>query len=225
MNDRDKARRRPPAPHSPETPWRSASDLAAASRAFAPACERNKEPILAVLRTEFAAARTVLEIGSGTGQHAVFFARALGHLVWQTSDRAENHKAILAWVASEGPANVRAPLQLDVAGAWPQSQFDAVFSANTAHIISWPEVCAMIAGVGRVLTPGGAFALYGPFAYDGVHTSDSNAAFDRMLRERDPESGIRDLRDLEIEARRAGLALEADHVMPANNRTLVWRRS
>jgi len=212
------------ATHATPPDARKLAGPAVTAQAFAPACERNKGPILQVLRQEFARAASVLEIGSGTGQHAVFFARALDHLVWQTSDRAENHASIHAWIEAEGPPNVLAPLDLDVTGTWPPVQFDAVFSANTAHIMSWPEVCAMMAGVGRVLRPDGTFVLYGPFACDGVHTSGSNAEFDRMLRERDPSSGIRDVRDLDREAQTAGLTWKANHPMPANNRILVWRR-
>jgi len=192
---------------------------------FSAACERNKHPILEVLRVELAGARRVLEIGSGTGQHAVFFAAELPHLEWQTSDVREYHDSIHAWIAAHGTANVRPPLDIDVAkSAWPEGPFDAVFSANTAHIMSWPEVCAMIAGVGRVLSAGGAFVLYGPFSYDGRHTSESNVDFDRMLRARDPASGIRDVCDLDREAAAAGLERKADHAMPANNRTLAWRK-
>ena len=193
---------------------------------FAPACERNREPILEVLRGEFAGARRVLEIGSGTGQHAVYFARALPHVVWQTSDRSENHESILAWIAAEGPANVRMPLELDVARSpWPIDRFDAVFSANTAHIMSWPEVSAMFAGVGRVLDAGGTFILYGPFSSDGRHNSESNVRFDAMLRQRDPASGVRDLADLDREAEAAGMGRAAEYEMPANNRIVVWRKS
>jgi cyclopropane fatty-acyl-phospholipid synthase-like methyltransferase len=193
---------------------------------FSAACERNRQPILDVLRSELAGSATVLEIGSGTGQHAVFFAAALPGLVWQTSDRAENHDAIRAWIEAEGPANVRPPLELDVgASAWPDGPYDAVFSANTAHIMSWPDVCAMFAGVGRVLSAGGRFLLYGPFSFDGGHTSRSNVDFDAMLRQRDPASGIRDAKDLDVEAEKAGMRRSGDHAMPANNRILVWQKA
>jgi cyclopropane fatty-acyl-phospholipid synthase-like methyltransferase len=194
--------------------------------AVAEACERNKDPILAVLRAELTGARTLLEIGSGTGQHAVYFAAALPTITWQTSDRRENHETIRAWLEARPAPNLLAPLALDVAAdEWPSGPYDAVFSANTAHIMGWPEVCAMFAGVGRVVSPGGRFLLYGPFSYDGRHTSASNESFDRMLRRRDPASGVRDLRRLDEEARRAGLERTADYEMPANNRTIVWRRT
>jgi SAM-dependent methyltransferase len=197
-----------------------------ADKPFWPACERNKVPILEILRSEFAGASRVLEIGSGTGQHAAFLAPKLPHLVWQTSDVAANHSAIDAWIADSGAINLKAPVRLDVArDAWPDARsFDAVFSANTVHIMSWREVLAMLHGISGVLTIGGTFCLYGPFAYDGEHTSESNRDFDAMLRERDPESGIRDARVLATEAAARGLEAVGDHEMPANNRILVFRR-
>jgi cyclopropane fatty-acyl-phospholipid synthase-like methyltransferase len=192
---------------------------------FAESCEENKLPILEVLREEFAAVRRVLEIGSGTGQHAVFFAAQLPHLDWQTSDVAEYHAGIRAWIDDAGLANVRAPLMLDVAhDVWPDAAYDGVFSANTTHIMGWPEVEAMIAGIGRVLEPGGRFCLYGPFNYGGRFTSESNARFDQWLKARDPRSGVRDFEDLDRLAGAAGLRLAQDYAMPANNRTLVWVR-
>lgn len=192
---------------------------------YAEACERNQQPILDVLLTEFAAVRHVLEIGSGTGQHAVFFGRAMPHLVWQTSDLSENHASIRAWIDEAGLANVRPPLALDVLGEWPELEFDAVFSANTAHIMSWPAVTAMFAGVGRRLPPGGLLALYGPFSEGGQQVSASNTAFDQWLRVRDPESGIRDIEALDTLAQSHGLVFCRKYIMPANNRILVWQRS
>jgi cyclopropane fatty-acyl-phospholipid synthase-like methyltransferase len=191
-----------------------------------PACERNKVPILEILRREFAGASRVLEIGSGTGQHAAYFAAELSHLVWQTSDVAENHPAILAWIADSRATNLRAPIALDVdRDAWPEANsFDAIFSANTAHIMSWREVLAMLDGVSDVLETGGSFCIYGPFAYDGEHTSESNRAFDAMLRERDPQSGVRDAQLLAVEAAARGLRRVRDHDMPANNKILVFHR-
>ena len=192
-----------------------------------PACERNRDPILAVLREVFADRRQVLEIGSGTGQHAVYFAAALPGLGWQTSDLAENHPTILAWIRRHGSDNVCAPLTLDVAvRPWQiPRRPDAAFSANTAHIMGWPEVCDMFTGLGEVLPAGSPFCLYGPFNVAGQFTSDSNRDFDASLRLRDPRMGLRDLELLEKFARDCGFALEADHAMPANNRLLVWRRT
>ena len=192
---------------------------------FAPACERNKGPILEVLRHVFAGAADVLEIGSGTGQHAVWFAAGLPHLVWRTSELSYCHAGINAWIDDAGLDNVERPLDLDVAARpWPLSSAGGVFSANTAHYMHWPEVEAMFGGVADLLSPGGRFALYGPFARDGRHTSASNASFDRLLRAHDPGYGVRDVRDLERIAAGGAMVLEEDVAMPSNNRILVWRK-
>ncbi|WP_337053328.1 DUF938 domain-containing protein [Pseudoxanthomonas sp. USHLN014] len=192
---------------------------------FAPSCARNRDPILAVLRPLLARTRRVLEIGSGTGQHAVHFAAALPQLCWQTSERAEHLPGIAAWLDEAALPNTPPPLELDVArGPWPAQTFDAVFTANTLHIMGWPQVQACFAGLSGVLEHGGVLAVYGPFNYGGAFTSDSNAQFDQWLKARDPVSGIRDLEAVDALARGIGLRLEADHAMPANNRFLVWRR-
>jgi hypothetical protein len=190
---------------------------------FSQACESNKRPILEVLRRHFAGASDVLEVGSGTGQHAVFFGAELPRLRWQTSDLPEQHAGIRAWIEESGLANVLPPVALDLRDAvWPVACASAVFSANTAHIVAWPLVEALVRGAGRTLAAGGVFALYGPFNYGGAYTSESNARFDAWLR--DPESAIRAFEDVDREARAAGLALVEDVAMPANNRTLVWRK-
>ena len=143
---------------------------------YSEACDQNKLPILKVLREVFADRSRVLEIGSGTGQHAVYFGMQLPHLVWQTSDLAGHHAGIMAWLEEYQPANVRPPLKLNMdEEGWPDENFDAVFSANTAHIMSWPQVERMFAGVGSILPANGVFALYGPFNYRSHYTSDSNA--------------------------------------------------
>ncbi len=192
---------------------------------FAPACERNREPILAVLRAHFADRSRVLEIGSGTGQHAVHFAAAMPFLVWQTSDVAENLPGIRAWLDEADLANTPAPLVLDVAGSdWPATRFDAIFSANTLHIMSWPEVERFFAALDRIATPDAKLAVYGPFNYGGAFTSASNAAFDESLKARAPHMGIRDIEAVDALARKAGFAMIDDVAMPANNRTLVWQR-
>lgn len=192
---------------------------------FSQACENNQAPILAVLQQAFADRRLVLEVGSGTGQHGVYFAPRLPQLVWQTSDLADNHAGIRAWQAAYPAPNLRAPLLLDLASsAWPDGAFDAVFSANTAHIVAWPLVERLFALAGNHLPPAGVLALYGPFNYGGGFTSDSNRAFDAWLRARDPASGIRHFEDIAALAAGHGLALERDHTMPANNRLLVFRR-
>lgn len=189
------------------------------------ACERNREPILQVLRQWFTQPGVALEIGAGTGQHAVHFAGNLPHLQWQPTDRKENLAGIGLWVSEAALPNLRAPLKFDVRdSAWPVETADYIFSANTAHIMSWPEVESMFAGVARVLRPRGLFALYGPFNRDGQFTSESNKAFDASLRERDPQMGLRDDKALKSLARERGLRFTAEHAMPANNRLLIWQR-
>ena len=195
------------------------------SKQFSPACERNREPILAILREVLADHRHLLEIGSGTGQHAAFFGAQLPQLIWQTSDLPHNHPSIKAWLDEAQLANVLPPLALDVeAGAWPDAQYDAVYTANTCHIMSWPQVQAMFEGIGRVLQSGGVLCIYGPFNYAGAFTSASNAQFDASLRTQAAHMGIRDFEAMDALAVAQGLVLQADHAMPANNRLLVWRR-
>ncbi|HSB97384.1 MAG TPA: DUF938 domain-containing protein [Spongiibacteraceae bacterium] len=195
------------------------------NKPFSQACENNKQPILTVLQQAFAGVDRVLEIGSGTGQHAVFFAEAMPWLIWQPSDRAEHLPGIRAWREEAALGNLAPPLELDVdASPWPIAATAAVFSANTAHIMSWPSVERFIAGVGVLVRSGGVFCLYGPFNYGGHYTSASNAQFDAWLRDRDPLSGIRDFEAIEHLARAAGFVLHADRPMPANNRTLVWHK-
>ncbi len=193
---------------------------------FSQACENNKRPILDVLHRHFGEVHRVLEIGSGTGQHAVFFAEQLPQLTWQASDLPQNLPGIEAWRAESGLPNLPPPLRFSVDDPiWPAGPFDALFSANTAHIIGWPQVVRLIAGAGRLLQPGGLFLLYGPFNYGGRYTSASNAQFDQWLQQRDPCSGIRDVEAIAVECHRAGFELIDDCAMPANNRTLVWRRT
>jgi len=193
---------------------------------FAESCVQNRDPILAVLRELFADRGHVLEIGSGTGQHAVYFGAGLPHLRWQTADVTPHHAGIHLWLAEAGLANVLPPLALDVnETAWRNGRYDAVFSANTLHIMSWPEVEKFFEGVGEVLEAGGILAVYGPFNYNGAFTSESNARFDAWLKARDPVSGVRDFEAVDALARAQGLRLQQDIAMPANNRTLVWRKT
>lgn len=195
-----------------------------AGLAFSAASERNKVPILAVLRDRFAACRTVLEIGSGTGQHAVFFAGALPQLHWIPSERPAALGDLEARIRAEAPANCAEPLAIDVRDRpWPAAAADGVFTANTLHIMSWPEVEAFFAGLADVLNPGGTLCVYGPFRYGDTFAAPSNAVFDRSLRSRDPASGIRSFAAVDKLAGAQGLVLEADHAMPANNQLLVWR--
>jgi cyclopropane fatty-acyl-phospholipid synthase-like methyltransferase len=190
------------------------------------ACERNKGPILAVLGAELAVSRSVLEIGSGTGQHAVHFARHLAHLSWQPTELGEQLGPLAERILVEGPPNLRPAIELDVRKhPWPAPGVDAVFSANTLHIMAWDAVGDFFRGVGAVLAAPGVLCVYGPFRYRGAYTSESNAQFDRYLHARDPASGIRDFEALARLADAQGLELAADHAMPANNQTLVWRRS
>jgi len=190
---------------------------------FSQACENNRKPILAVLLQHLRNVDSVLEVGSGTGQHAAFFAQQMPWLRWQPTDRAENLCGISLWRDELALTNLMAPLELDASWAeWPVTTAGAIFSANTAHIMSWTQVQAFIRGVGRTLRDGGFFVLYGPFNYGGAYTSASNKQFDQWLRQRDPLSGIRDFEAVQAEAMAAGLALVEDHAMPANNRMLVW---
>ncbi|GAB3387360.1 DUF938 domain-containing protein [Lysobacter fragariae] len=189
-----------------------------------PSCDRNRDPILAVLREHLAGRRQVLEIGSGTGQHAVYFAAAMPWLDWQCSDVAGNLPGITAWLDEAALPNTPAPIALDVRAAWPARRFDAVFTANTLHIMGWPEVEATFAALDTVLAADATLTVYGPFNYGGAYTSDSNRDFDAWLKARDPRSAIRDFEAVDALARAIGLHLAADLAMPANNRTLVWRR-
>ena len=188
------------------------------------ACERNKDPILAVLREAFAGCKHVLEIGSGTGQHAVHFALAMPWLVWQPSEVAEAMPDLRKRIFNEGPSNLRAPVVIEVTEIpWDVRKVDGVFTANTLHIMHWPQVEAFFAGLPAVAIPGAVLAIYGPFRYGGQYTSPSNASFDEMLQARDPQSGIRDFEQVDTLARGAGFTLAADHPMPANNQALVWK--
>ncbi|PPU91871.1 DUF938 domain-containing protein [Xanthomonas albilineans] len=194
---------------------------------FAPACERNRGPILDVLRRHFADRECVLEIGSGTGQHAVHFAAALPQLTWQCSERPEHLAGIAQWLEAAALPNTPPALRLDVCeGPWPVAGYDAVFSANTLHIMDWAAVQAFFAGVGRLFADcvGATLVVYGPFNVGGVFTSESNRVFDAWLKARDPASGLRDVEAVMALAHAQGLALQEDATMPANNRCLVWRR-
>jgi len=191
---------------------------------FSPACARNQDAILAVLRTHFAERSHVLEIGSGTGQHAVHFAAALPQLVWQTSDRPDNLPGIRQWLAEARLPNTPEPLVFDVNGPLPSTRYDAVFSANTLHIMGWPEVIRLFAALPQLMAPSAVLTVYGPFNYDGAFTSPSNAAFDASLRADQPQRGIRDFEAVDALAQAAGLALIDDHAMPANNRCITWQR-
>lgn len=195
------------------------------SRRHAPAAVRNREPILEVLSRVLPARGAVLEVASGTGEHAAFFATALPGLVWQPSEHdVEAFASIIAW--TEGLPNVRAPLRLDAAqDPWPVTTVDAVFNANMIHIAPWEACLGLLRGAGRHLGPGGVLVLYGPYTLAGRHTAPSNAAFDDDLRRRDPSWGVRDLDAVAEAAQARGLVLRERVAMPANNQTLVFVRT
>jgi cyclopropane fatty-acyl-phospholipid synthase-like methyltransferase len=196
---------------------------------FSESCERNKGPLLEVLRHWLAdPPRVVVEVGSGTGQHAVHFARHLPHLTWQPTEQAENLTLLEARISREGPPNLLPPLELDVEQQrWPLAAdaADAVFTANTLHIMSWPQVQAFFRGIGPLVRDDGLLFIYGPFRYGGQYTSHSNAAFDASLKAFDPLSGIRDFEAVDALAVQHGFVLAADEAMPANNQTLIWRKA
>ena len=192
---------------------------------YSEACEKNQSAILEVLQSALSRQHHVLEIASGTGQHAVHFGRALPHLTWQTSELPHNHAGIRAWLDEAALPNVLPPVALDVTDAhWPAGVVDTIFNANTVHIVSEPEVERMFAGIARTLSAGGILCLYGPFNYHKKFTSESNARFDVWLKSRNPESGIRDFEAIDQLAKTHGLRLLQDVAMPSNNRTLVWQR-
>lgn len=199
----------------------------AETKPFSQACENNKQPILQKIASVFTQPGTILEIGTGTGQHAVHFARNLPHITWQPSDHPDNYQLCLPWITESKLANlIETPLSLNVStDDWHQlPPINGVFSANTAHIMTWQDVQAMFRGIGRKLQQGDAFCLYGPFNYSNEYTSASNQQFDMYLKKQNPAMGIRDMANLECIGRADGLLLETDFEMPANNRLLVWRK-
>ncbi|BFG76985.1 DUF938 domain-containing protein [Paraburkholderia terrae] len=195
-------------------------------RQHAPSAERNREPILAVLERVLPATGTVLEVASGTGQHAIHFAAALPHLVWQPSDLDDEARAsIAAWTAHSGLANVRPPLALDVRDAsWGIEAAAAIVCINMIHISPWASAQALIGGAGRLLGPGGVLFLYGPYRRGGAHTAPTNAAFDEQLQRRNPAWGVRDMEAVVALADAAGFDADEPVEMPANNFSLVFRK-
>jgi cyclopropane fatty-acyl-phospholipid synthase-like methyltransferase len=192
---------------------------------YSESCEQNKEPILEVLQDVFKDSKTVLEIGSGSGQHAVYFAKHLTHLNWQPSDLAENLPSIKAWAAEADLSNLNEPIELDALDQpWNIPPVDTIFTANSLHIMSWSMVEQFFKGVGDVLVPHGKLLVYGPFSYAGAHTSPSNAKFDQYLKQRNPLSGVRDFDDLDVLAKQQGFTLIKDYAMPANNRCLLLEK-
>jgi len=188
---------------------------------YSDSCDQNREPILAVIAPLFLTANSVLEIGSGTGQHAIYFAEKMQHLTWHTSDCSGNLQGINMWLTEAQLPNVVAPIELDVsASKWPLMSVDAIFTANSLHIMHQPDVVNLIAGAGQLLPHGGSLVIYGPFNYNRQYTSESNARFDQWLKARDPGSGIKHFEEVVALANDYDMSLAEDYAMPANNRIL-----
>lgn len=199
-------------------------------RMFSPSAERNAEPILRVLKDLFPAHGMVLEIGCGTGEHAVCFAAAMPTLTWLPADPDPAYRASTAsWIGFKGLGNVLAPIDVDASspiwGVEMLAPFDAMVSINMVHIAPWAATVGLFSGTGRLLRKGGLLCLYGPFVHSGIHNAPTKAAFDESLRTRNPDWGLRDIADLELIAQAAGLRLDKSVDMPANNTLLVFRRS
>lgn len=196
---------------------------------FSESCEQNKDVILDVIKPLLASRKSLLEVGSGTGQHAVYFAQAIPHIEWHTSDRSESINGIQMWLdeyrAAGHALNVHSPVVLDVAQtAWPELNVDAIFTANTIHIMHWDEVETLFVRAPELLDSGGVMMIYGPFNYNGKYTSASNERFDGWLKSRDSKSGIKDFSDIDKLATENGLQFLTDYEMPANNRILCWQK-
>lgn len=193
------------------------------NKPYSSSCDQNKAPILAVISPLFANCTRVLEIGSGTGQHAIYFAQKMPHLKWYCSDCQSQHEGINMWLADAALDNVKPPFELNVTdSSWPELEVDAVFTANTIHIINQQDVVNLFNGVGQLLKTNGSLVIYGPFNYSGTYTSASNESFDHWLKGRDPKSGIKHFEDIERLAMENGMALVTDYEMPVNNRILYF---
>jgi len=191
------------------------------SKPYSESCDQNKDPILSVLLPVFSHCSKVLEIGSGTGQHAVYFAEKMPQLTWYTSDCASYLDGINMWVDEAGLTNVKPAFELNVTtSSWPELDVDAIFTANSIHIMHQQDVINFITSAARVLQDAGHLVIYGPFNYHGSYTSDSNERFDQWLKSRDPLSGIKHFEEINILANKNGLLLATDYEMPANNRIL-----
>ena len=191
------------------------------NKPYSESSDQNKDVICEVISPILSDVSSVLEIGSGTGQHAIFFAEKMPHLIWYTSDRQDYISGINCWLEDTKVSNVVAPVELDVNNSiWPLQKMDAVFTANTVHIMSQDEVGHFIKGSSAVIKPGGHLLIYGPFNYNGNYTSDSNERFDQWLKSWDPLSCIKDFESVQKLALQNGLSLQKDYAMPANNRIL-----
>ena len=192
---------------------------------YADSCDENKFAISEIIDQYLDQIESVFEIGSGTGQHAVFFGNRFSHLTWQTSDRKQYHDGIKHWIEDSGLTNVLTPVSLDVSASdWPQEEYDLVFSANTTHIMHWNDVIALFNNISGIMKPSGYFVLYGPFNMDGYFTSESNRQFHMRLTNRDPDSGIRNFNDLNVLAEKNHLILHKMVDMPHNNKILIWQK-
>ena len=210
-------------------PWMAAlpvnHNLRIKMKSFSEACERNKSVILSTIEPYLKSFTNVLEVGSGNGQHAIYFAQNMSWLNWQTSDCEENHADINEWIEGYNGNNVNRPVALNVVqDPWPQQYYDAVYSANTVHIMPWDAVEVFFSGVGKILERGGIFMLYGPFNYNGAFSCESNRKFEGWLKSVDSERGIRDFESINQLADQAKMTLLEDIEMPANNRILIWKK-
>ncbi len=195
------------------------------NKLFSQACENNKQPIAELLQTVFSEPGLIVEIGSGSGQHAVYMASVLPHVIWQPTDMAEALHSVEAYRRESGLSNIKPALAMNVLDAtWPITEVDGVFSANTAHIMSWPAVEAMFRGVAGLLAQDKPFLLYGPFNYSGEFTSEGNIRLDAWARSVYPGAGIRDFGEVCDFAEQCGFTLLQDHTMPANNRLLQFSK-
>ncbi|MFK7794877.1 MAG: DUF938 domain-containing protein [Gammaproteobacteria bacterium] len=191
---------------------------------FAPAAKENRDVILSVLQQEFKQTKKVLEIGSGTGQHAAYFSQQLAHLEWQASDKQEMLAGICMWLNDLNPDNALPPIELDVNFNWPTQKYDGAYAANIAHIMHWNEIEALFTGLDQTLIDSSVFCLYGPFNINGEYTSESNRRFNQWLIDRDPQSCIRDKQDLDMLALKNNFQTSTEWEMPNNNKILCWRR-
>ncbi len=196
------------------------------NKPFSQSCENNKQPILQIIQTIFQQSTTVWEIGSGTGQHACYFAEKLPHLIWQATDKEENLPGINHWIEESELSNLPKSLVLNVVDEqWPCQAIDALFTANTLHIMHEQEVACFFGGLKKYLSEKAWVCIYGPFNYNGHYTSGSNLQFDQWLKSCDPQSGIRDFEAIEKLAKAAGLELRHDFSMPANNSLLLMQKN
>jgi SAM-dependent methyltransferase len=193
------------------------------NRPFSESCLQNRDVILKIIAPYLKEAKRVLEIGSGTGQHAAYFAPLFSNLIWQTSDLSGNLPGIKSWIDSAEALNLPEPVEFDVNTNWPDIKADLIYSANTLHIMDRSSVEKCLAGLPNILTDKGQLIIYGPFNYHNQYTSDSNRSFDVWLKRNNPQSGIKDFEWISELLHSSGLILEEDFEMPANNRILIFK--